>query len=198
MDTVDLHLPDSEQPHFKPESVRYGALMGQWFVVASTLPLWKGKKNVSITYTALPGEPETTFGDLVQYRSSSAAPDSAPSTVRGVDRLQTDLEGNGVRWKWRGSGWLKIASSHWQILGSSLLPTSSPLADSPASTLPEFAITYFSSTLFTPAGLDIYTRSPDGLSDAQVDVLIKKLEALGGEVEKLVKDGGMFRIPHGQ
>lgn len=57
-------------------------------------------------------------------------------------------------------------------------------------------MTYFSKTLFTPAGLDIYARGAEGLSDEQVATLVTALEGLGGEVEKLCRDGGMFRVPH--
>jgi hypothetical protein len=65
--------------------------------VASTLPLWKNKKNVAITYSAIPGEPATTFDDLVTYQMRSAKVGGAPSTVKGIDRLEEGAEG---RWKW--------------------------------------------------------------------------------------------------
>lgn len=77
-----------------------------------------------------------------------------------------------------------IASSHWQLLGASLAPAT-----------PEWAVTYFSKTLFTPAGLDVYARGAKGLNDEQVAVIVKAIEGLGGEVAGLVKNGGMFRIP---
>lgn len=59
--------------------------------------MWKDKKNVKITYSAIPGEPETTFDDVVSYESRSAKPGKAPSTVRGIDRLE---EGATGVWKW--------------------------------------------------------------------------------------------------
>lgn len=95
---------------------------------------------------------------------------------------------------------LAIATSHWQLLGYSLPSASSPASSTvdsstQSSAEPSWAVTYFSSTLFTPAGLDIYARDPSTLTDEYVEGLVKKLEALGGEIEGLVKDGGMFRIP---
>jgi len=84
----------------------------------------------------------------------------------------------------RGKGLLAIASSNWQLLGASLTPAS-----------PEWAVTYFSKTLFTPVGLDIYARGANGLTDEQVDAIVKAIESLGGDVAALVKNGGMFRIP---
>jgi len=68
----------------------------------------------------------------------------------------------------RGNGLLAIATSKWQL---------------------------FASTLFTPPGLDIYSRRKDGLSDEFIEGLIEELGSLGGDVARLVKDGGMFRVP---
>jgi hypothetical protein len=89
---------------------------------------------------------------------------------------------------------LAIATSHWQLLGYSIPSPPSP-NESNSPPTPTWAVTYFSSTLFTPAGLDIYARDPSTLTDEHVEGLVKKLEELGGEIEALVKDGGMFRIP---
>ena len=85
----------------------------------------------------------------------------------------------------RGKGLLAIASSHWQLLGAALAPAATP----------EWAVTYFSKTIFTPAGLDVYARGPKGLSDEQVAMIVRAIEGLGGEVAELVRDRGMFRVP---
>ncbi|KAJ8292530.1 DNA ligase [Rhodotorula toruloides] len=192
MDPLELHQPNSTAPSLAPAQVPYDRLLGTWRVVASTLPLWKNKRDVTITYTRIDGEEETTFDDLVKFSKQSAKIGSSQWEVKGVDRLERDLEGNGARWKWRGKGWLKISTSHWQLLGYSLSP-SSPAATSDA---PEWVVTYFSSTLFTPAGLDVYARTPTALSDDFVDDIVRKLEEMGGEVGQPVQNGGMFRIPH--
>ena len=100
----------------------------------------------------------------------------------------------------RGKGWLRISTSHWQLLGFSLSPllsaTAVPLGPSPTPS-PDWVVTYFSSTLFTPAGLDIYARDPRGVDEDKVRALTAEIERLGGEVARLVKGGKMFRIPHG-
>ncbi|GAA5864246.1 hypothetical protein JCM8547_001306 [Rhodosporidiobolus lusitaniae] len=193
MAAVVLHPPNSSHSDVSPENVPYDRLLGRWHVIASTLPLWKDKRDVTITYMAIIGEAETTFDDLVEYASQTAKPGSKRSKVEGVDTLQTDVEGNGARWKWRGKGLLKPITSHWQLLGHSLPSPATPSAFS--SVEPEWAVTYFSSTLFTSAGLDFYARDPTTVSDEKVAEIVRKLEELGGEVEKLVKDGGMFRVP---
>ncbi|KAJ7446502.1 hypothetical protein B0H11DRAFT_1745863, partial [Mycena galericulata] len=144
--------------------------------------------NVKITYSAIPGEPSTTLDDLVSYEMRSAKPGGKPSTVMGVDRLEAGATG---RWKWRGKGLLMIATSKWQLLGFHVSPASSAESEDP-----EWVVTYFASTLFTPAGLDIYSRKKDGLSDEFVEGLIEELGSLGEDIARLVKGGGMFRVPH--
>lgn len=65
--------------------------------VASTLPLWNDKKNVTITYSHIPGEPATTFDDLVQYNKRTDSPGKKPSQVVGIDKKEGS---EGARWKW--------------------------------------------------------------------------------------------------
>ena len=84
-----------------------------------------------------------------------------------------------------------IATSRWQLLGFNVQPSPPGPEEEP-----EWVVTYFASTLFTPAGLDVYARTARGVPDEMVEKLTEGIEGLGGEVAKLVKDGGMFRIPH--
>lgn len=67
--------------------------------VASTLPLWKDKKNVKITYTSISGAVETTFDDLVEYNKLSDEKGKISNTIKGIDRLEENGI-NGVSWKW--------------------------------------------------------------------------------------------------
>lgn len=55
-----------------------------------------------------------------------------------------------------------IASSKWQLLGYGP-PGAGESAQAEDS--PEWAVTFFEKTLFTPAGLDIYARTEQGLPD---------------------------------
>lgn len=90
-----------------------------------------------------------------------------------------------------------IATSQWQLLGFNVSPPApTTLTDPPTSAEPEWVVTYFAATLFTSAGLDIYARTKEGLSDKFVEELVKGIEGLGGEVKGLAEKGGMFRIPH--
>jgi len=188
--SVKIYKPDSTEPPFQPDGVPYNALMGKWFVVASTLPLWKGKKNVTITYTPIDGQPSTTFNDIVEYHSSkSALPTASKSTVKGVDRLdEAPLftgKKSGAKWNWRGKGWLRIASSRWQLLGYHVGVEGEP----------EWAVTYFGKTLFTPAGLDVYARSGTALSKEMREAIIEAAKQCEDKTVASVA-ASFFDVPH--
>jgi len=167
-------FPPSDEKHDDFE-FDLDEFMGKWYVTHSTLPLWKGKRDVSITYTPLfdAGSPQGTvkFDDLVEYYSSSAKPGSKPSTVAGTDHILAV-----GRFKWRGNGLLVIASSKWQVLGCN---TSDAKGSHP------WAVTFFEKTLFTPAGLDIYARSAEGLPEPILKEILEKTKAVGGDVATL-------------
>ena len=130
----------------------------------------------------------------------SASPTSSFSRVVGVDTLALPSYGLSdaihndpyvTRFKWRGKGWLKVASSRWQILGCSPRLTLASESSGPVD-LP-WVLTYFDKTLFTSAGLDIYARSPEGLPENLVDEIISKAKALGGDVGRLANT--FFKVP---
>lgn len=133
------------------------------------------KKDVSITYAphsdASSPQGSLKFDDLVEYYPSSAKPGSKPSTVAGTDHQLAV-----GRFKWRGNGLLFIASSRWQILGCN---TSGADGGHP------WAVTFFEKTLFTPAGLDIYARSAEGLPEPLLKEIFEKIKALGGGIATL-------------
>ncbi|KAI9067144.1 hypothetical protein FKP32DRAFT_1673327 [Trametes sanguinea] len=193
VESIVVHPPDSHNP---PIELDLDKFMGTWHVTHSTLPLWTTKKDVTITYAMKPSPADDStvrFDDIVEYRAKSDTPNSKPSRVVGVDTLlapphsDTAAAGNTdgasaprpaqTRYKWRGKGWLVIASSRWQVLGCSRDPS----AENPHA----WAVTYFEKTLFTPPGLDIYARTAQGLPDELVEVIISKVKALGGDVAKL-------------
>lgn len=77
---------------------------------------------------------------------------------------------------------LMIASSHWEVLGYGDLENEH-----------QWAVTYFAKTLFTPAGIDVYSRKKEGLP---MPVLTALKEALAGiehePVQKLAEE--MFEV----
>ena len=100
-------------------------------------------------------------------------------TINGID---TASGGDAGAWDWRGKGWLKIASSHWEILGHGDLDGGN-----------RWAVIYFAKTLFTPAGIDVFSRAKEGLEGKVVEAI---KEALAGIEDPAVKKlaGEMFEV----
>ena len=144
----------------------------------------KKNRNVQITYTRIPGTTPPHIDDLVTYQPLSS---EHKKTVRGVDKpfcvpggTVSDTEAS-LGYHWRGKGWLMIASSKWEILG---------YGNEEGSTT-EWAITYFAKTLFTPAGIDIYSRDPTGLRPETVEG-IKNALAKDEDLKELA--GKLFEV----
>ena len=118
--------------------------------------MWKSKRNVRIRYTLLepsspsiPQDETDIIDDLVSYQTLKS---DAVSTVQGIDKAAGDGTSRG-EWNWRGKGWLKIASSHWEILGWGEEEEGGN----------KWMVTVFAKTLFTPAGIDVYSQAHAGL-----------------------------------
>ena len=168
-------------PDFTPPTTAW--LSGTWHVTHSTLPMWSSKRNVTITYESLPSTPGTTsqnntdrLDDIVSYQPLTS---EKVKTVNGIDTAS----GKDARaWDWRGKGWLKIASSHWEVLGWGELDGGG-----------QWAVTYFAKTLFTPAGIDVYSREKSGVPE---EVLEGIKASLGGIADAGVKKlaGEIFEV----
>ncbi|KAF1945625.1 hypothetical protein EJ02DRAFT_338305 [Clathrospora elynae] len=176
-------LPTTEpSPSIAPPQLSW--LQGPWNVTHSTLPMWKKSRNVRITYTPIPNTSPTQIEDVVTYQSLSS---TSLKTVHGVDKAfkvpetaPAHTEGDEVAsmaYNWRGKGWLMIASSKWEILG---------YGDDKA-TGNSWVVTYFAKTLFTPAGVDFYSRK-GSLTPELVQSIESALARLGGEVARLAGD----------
>jgi len=155
-------------------------LQGTWHVTHSTLPMWKSKRNVSITYTALePSVPSITpektdrLDDLVKYQGLHS---DKEHTVHGVDKA---CDGSTDTWDWRGKGWLAVASSHWEVLGWGDNGVDKDV----------WVVTYFAKTLFTPAGIDVYSRRRSGLGQETLQEIKAALaEIEGSKFQGVVQD----------
>lgn len=108
---------------------------GTWFVRGSSLPLWRSRSGVAITYSPLPsGE----IADVVSWRGRWST-----RYVVGIDAPDPAAPGGFV---WRGVEPLTLlARSRWSFVA----------ADPEAG----WALTRFARTPFTPAGVDVYVRS---------------------------------------
>ncbi|KAL2047396.1 hypothetical protein N7G274_001417 [Stereocaulon virgatum] len=158
-------------------------LSGTWHVTHSTLPMWKSKRNVTITYKLLPpttsspaSDTPTRLDDIVSYQTLSSP---KVKTVTGIDTPSGTHTG---AWDWRGKGILMIASSHWEVLGYGDLEAGH-----------QWAVTFFAKTLFTPAGIDIYSRRKEGLGESVLGAIIEALAKVEHEsVRKLA--GEIFEV----
>lgn len=174
-------LPATEpSPSIAPPSLQW--LSGPWNVTHSTLPMWKKNKNVVITYTPIPSTSPPQLDDVVTYQPISS---NSKKTVHGVDKPFSvpntaeggEGEGASLAYNWRGKGWLMIASSKWEILAYG----------DEEGTGNAYVVTFFAKTMFTPSGVDVYSRK--GVLKAETVEAIKAgLAGLGGQVANLAKE----------
>jgi hypothetical protein len=178
MTSFTIGLPEIYAEGAKPDPPTNDFIIGTWHVTHSSLPLWKGKRNVNITYKLLPEESGVQkIDDLVQYQALNS------DKIKSVHGVDTPTPGNLGAWDWRGKGWLMIASSHWECLGFGHTDDGN-----------QWIVTYFAKTLFTPAGIDIYSRNKEGLPQDTVDGILTTLKGLGArDITELAN--GAFQIP---
>ena len=133
-------------------SVMLTTLAGTWFVVSTNFPMWtKGtKKEPAFHYTIEQRKGETVLDDKVTYRKNNKE-----KSISGIDRQDPE---NPNAFTWRGKGLLKIARSKWEVR----------LMDEDK----QWAVIYFTKTLFTPEGVDVISR--DRAISAETLVVIKK------------------------
>lgn len=160
-------------PQFLAPSLEF--LSNAWHVTHSTLPMWKKNKNVKITYTPL-SAPAGALDDLVEYNPIDG---DKQKTIHGIDTPDATRH---AAYNWRGKGWLRIASSHWEILGHGEEDGG-------------WMVTFFSKTMFTPAGVDVYARRNGGLSQQMIEQIrteIKKVD--DSDFQRLADE--LFIIKH--
>ena len=174
--------PSTKSPNpatFQPPKPEW--LSGTWYIIQSTLPMWKTKRNVDITYKPLPptSDGRARFDDTVTYQTMMS---NKVKVVRGIDTASSDTQMGA--WDWRGKGLLSIASSHWAVL---------TWADGKMEE--QWVVTYFKKTLFTPAGIDIYSRKKGGLRD---ETIVSIKEALKQVEDREVRylAAVLFKVQH--
>ncbi|TKA22795.1 hypothetical protein B0A50_07897 [Salinomyces thailandicus] len=143
--------------------------------------MWKNKRNVRIQYTTLePSSPSieqrntNRLDDLVTYQSLDS---EKIQTVRGVDTCSSTGTERG-EWDWRGKGLLKIASSHWEVLGFG----------EEEGTGNKWVVTEFAKTLFTPAGVDVYSKDRSGLQEQTVQAIKEALARIEDEDVRILAE----------
>lgn len=176
---ITLRPPGRETPTFVAPTTDW--LAGTWHITHSTLPMWKSKRNVTITYNPLPATLQSTLGDTDDTSSTPSTctnkledivtcqnlNSSKTKTVNGID---TAGGIDASAWDRLGKGWLKVSSSHWEVLGWGDLDGGN-----------QWVVTYFSQTAFTPAGVDVYSRKREGLEEEVVAEITEELKRMKRE-----------------
>ncbi len=144
--------------------------------------MWRKARNVAITYKALSSssaksDETTRLDDLVTYQSLTSP---KLKTVSGIDTPATP----GC-WNWRGNGWLIIASSHWEVLGYGTVGGEGGAeGEGEGKEQEQWVVTFFQKTLFTPAGLDIYSRRKGRLGEGTLEAIKRALGEVDSEMVK--------------
>jgi hypothetical protein len=171
--------PPSDNGSVEVEAPSFLWIGTTWCVAYTNLPLWKDKKNVRITYRIEGNAPSPSDGrmpDLDDHVVYEEIGKTKEKHIHGISR-PVEVEGIafGLAYSWRGKGWLRIASSDWEILGWGKDEFAS--ADKPN----DWVVTCFSKTLFTPAGIDIYTRTALPLTEETLKKIKDVLTGLADE-----------------
>lgn len=107
--------------------------LGSWYILATTLPFWRGKVAPAVRYAA---RADGRVDDVLTWTERGRA-----RALRGVDRP----DGDGFLW--RGGGLLVAFTSRWRFVELTEV----------------HAVTWFARASFgvTPEGMDVYGRAPD-------------------------------------
>ncbi|TVY71213.1 hypothetical protein LSUE1_G006671 [Lachnellula suecica] len=165
-------------------------LQTTWTVTHSSLPMWKKAKNVRITYR----QKQLNNGPIALLDTVENTPIKKgwlPSMqkIEGVDypydREGKEITVDGVdaaQWQWKGKGLLRLTGgSRWEVLGWG--------AEGPE----KWVVTWFAASLFTPAGIDVYSSRREGINENLYAKIEKGLKELGvEEVTKLAN--AMFPV----
>lgn len=141
-------------------------LCGTWHVTHTSVPVWREKRNVRVTYTRLPGN---KLQDVTAYEGLHDA-SGRVDRIRGVDRLNRDGS-----YAWTGHGKLTVgglASSRWEVLGWGGGGSKAAVEADPERN-EQWLITFFAKTVFTPAGVSICSRRRRGLTERTLKKLMK-------------------------
>ena len=147
------------------------ALCGRWHIVKTSLAMWRTRSSPTVTYARLPGDP-ARLTDEIRYLNRRGR----PGRLLGVD---TQHASDGRIFRWRGSGLLtRWLSSAWCFVDHD----------------PEWrrwAVTYFTATPFTAAGLDIYARDPDldAATLAEIEARLARIAPLAPLLDTLFAPG---------
>ena len=104
--------------------------------------------------------------------------------MQGTDTPLTPVDDGLVpgTWTWRGTGFLRLVTSRWEVLGCGSLTGGTEEGEA-------WMVIYASKTLYTPSVLNVYTRRKGALDAAELGKLKEALRGFGSEeVDGLVEE----------
>ncbi|MFM7021742.1 MAG: hypothetical protein ACKOXB_02105 [Flavobacteriales bacterium] len=116
----------------------FNILTGVWFIVGTNFPMWLDgdKVDPSLTYTIAEKKDTTVLLDIVKYTEKGKS-----KSIVGYDYTDPEKEKAFI---WKGKGALAFVKSKWEV----------KLMDDNG----QWAVIWFSKTIFTPEGVDIISR----------------------------------------
>jgi len=136
-------------------------------MVASSSSFWQvGKHSVSVTYQASATAPGT-LDDVTTYTTEGS---TKPSSTKGVNT--PSAAGAGI-YEWRGTGWLRVVTSGWEVVGWGVLENDKDEGEDEV-----VLVTLAQKTIFSPRSLSIYWRKKDGMEPDKIRAVSAALEEL--------------------
>ncbi|KAI9747173.1 MAG: hypothetical protein M1835_002197 [Candelina submexicana] len=159
-------------------------LLGQWYISQSTSSHWSDKRNVILTYSALPSTSNNNnttttqpqLDDQITYQSRDSP---KLQTMRGIDtRSATDP----ASWTWRGKGLLRFVTNKWEILGYGGMESGKEEEEEEKDEGEgAWFVVLAEKSIFTPAVVNLCTRGKAGLGAERVEELKAFLKGCGKE-----------------
>ena len=164
-------LGPSDSPLFQAPSS--GDLLGEWFIVLTSLPYWRDKRNIKVTYSA--SEPTAANPQIIYDTTTfQTLTSDKHKSVQGVNTPSPCGQPGG--WDWRGTGWVKVVSNHWDVLGHNAI---SPEGGQKI----EWFVIHTKKSFFTPAANHIYSRRKEapaeGIRESLLNAFTERQEFKG-------------------
>jgi len=130
---------NSIQSYFASKPIDLERLSGKWYIQKTSLNFWQNRFAPTVEYSIEPCASGVRVLDEVRYKNHRGS----KKDVVGYDYLTPGINGQFL---WQAKPWyLRFLKSEWGVVDHNEDYT--------------WAVTFFSKTLFTPAGVDVYSRA---------------------------------------
>lgn len=141
----------------QPFHLELSKLEGAWHVLATNFPMWlKGNRRApTLNYSITEKKAQKVLLDEVKFLKNGK-----PKSIVGYDYFD---DSSHTKFTWQGKGLLCLFKSKWHI---ALMGKNH-----------EWAVIIFQKTLFTPAGIDLISKSPNldaALLKKIIDLIVRK------------------------